>query len=82
VSVVLEARGLDVARGETPVLHGVSLELHAGEALAIVGPNAAGKSTLVRALAGLLAPAAGEVRLEGRPLSSMKARLMATSLVS
>jgi iron complex transport system ATP-binding protein len=68
VSVVLEARGLDVARGETPVLHGVSLELHAGEALAIVGPNAAGKSTLVRALAGLLAPAAGEVRLEGRPL--------------
>jgi len=70
VSVVLEARDLSVARGESSVLHGVSLELHAGEALAIVGPNAAGKSTLVRALAGLLAPSTGEVRLEGRPLSA------------
>ena len=68
MSVVLEARDLSVARGESSVLHGVSLELHAGEALAIVGPNAAGKSTLVRALAGLLAPAGGEVRLEDRPL--------------
>ncbi len=46
-----------------------TLELRAGEALAVVGPNAAGKSTLVRALAGLLKAAAGEVRLAGRPLA-------------
>lgn len=70
MSAVLEACRLDVARGGTPVLHDVSVALHAGEALAIVGPNAAGKSTLVRALAGLLAPTAGEVRLEGRRLGS------------
>lgn len=67
--VVLEARSLGVDRGRTRVLDGVSLELRAGEALALVGPNAAGKSTLVRTLAGLLAPASGEVRLRGRPLS-------------
>lgn len=69
MSVVLEARGLAVDRGRRTVLHGVDLALHAGEALALVGPNAAGKSTLVRALAGLLAPARGEVLLEGRPLA-------------
>ena len=48
----------------------MTLGLAAGEALAVVGPNAAGKSTLVQALAGLLEPAAGEVRLRGRPLAA------------
>jgi iron complex transport system ATP-binding protein len=66
--VVLSARGLSVNRGRRRVLADVTLDLLAGEALVVVGPNAAGKSTLVRALAGLLEPAAGEVRLCGRPL--------------
>ncbi len=68
MSALLEAHALDVRRGASLILHGVSLELRAGEALALVGPNAAGKSTLVRTLAGLLSPARGEVRLAGRPL--------------
>ena len=67
--VVLEALALRVDRGGARVLDDVSLELHAGEALAVIGPNAAGKSTLVRTLAGVLAPASGEVRLHGRSLS-------------
>ena len=50
---VLEATSLAVDRGGRGVLRDVSLALSAGEALAVVGPNAAGKSTLVRALAGL-----------------------------
>ena len=66
----LEARGLSVRRGTRVVLHEVDLALSAGEAVAVVGPNAAGKSTLVHALAGLLPAAAGEVRLDGRPLAS------------
>jgi iron complex transport system ATP-binding protein len=66
--VLLEARGLAVDRGRARVLEDVSLELRAGEALAVIGPNAAGKSTLVRTLAGLLPPAAGEVRMRGRAL--------------
>jgi iron complex transport system ATP-binding protein len=68
MSVRIECRDVTLRRGSRAVLHGVSLALHAGEALALVGPNAAGKSTLVRALAGLLAPERGEVLLEGRPL--------------
>jgi iron complex transport system ATP-binding protein len=67
---VLEARSLSVARRERAILEGVDLALQAGEALAVVGPNAAGKSTLLLALAGLLRPAAGEVRLRGQPLTS------------
>jgi iron complex transport system ATP-binding protein len=70
VSALVEARSLEVDRGRRRVLHGVSLELRAGEALALVGPNAAGKSTLVRALAGLLPAAGGAVLLEGRPLTA------------
>jgi len=67
---VLEARALSAARGGRPVLHGVSFSLHARAACALVGPNATGKSTLVRALAGLLPLTSGGVWLHGRPLSA------------
>ena len=69
MSIVLEADELRVYRGRVCVLADVSFALHAGEALALVGPNAAGKSTLVRALAGLLPVAHGAVRLQGRCLA-------------
>ncbi len=62
MTAVLEARGLSVRRGPRLVVADVSLGLGPGEALALIGPNAAGKSTLVRALAGLLPPSAGEER--------------------
>jgi iron complex transport system ATP-binding protein len=68
VSAFLQARDLVVVRGRRTVLDGVSLEVHAGDALALVGPNAAGKSTLVRTLIGLLSPVRGEVVLDARPL--------------
>lgn len=78
---LIEARDVSVLRGRTEVLHHVSLHLQPGEALALVGPNAAGKSTLVRALAGLLPVATGEVRLTGRPVRELSrdaaARLVA-----
>jgi iron complex transport system ATP-binding protein len=74
VSAAIEARDLWVDRGRRggrrSVLRGVDVSLRPGEGLALVGPNAAGKSTLVRTLAGLLAPVRGEVHLEGRPLAS------------
>jgi iron complex transport system ATP-binding protein len=81
---VLEARQIHAARGARPVLHGVSLALAAGEAVALIGPNAAGKSTLVRALAGLLRPSSGEVRLMGRELRgwSRDALAQAVALVA
>ena len=80
MSAVLEARGLSVRRGHRLVVREVALAVRAGEAVALVGPNAAGKSTLVRALAGLLPPAAGEVRLHGRPLAASGRDAMARAI--
>ncbi len=72
MTLLLEARELVVERGRSPVLHGASLSLRAGEALALVGPNAAGKSTLLRTMAGLLTARAGEVRLKDRKFDAWK----------
>ncbi len=65
----LLAHSVCATRAGRGVLLDVSLALRVGEALAIVGPNAAGKSTLVRVLAGLLPIDSGSVTLEGRPLA-------------
>jgi iron complex transport system ATP-binding protein len=80
VTAALEAREVHVARGRASVLHGVTLSLASGEALALVGPNAAGKSTLLRALAGLLPVSQGVVLLEERPLQAWPRDAMARAL--
>jgi iron complex transport system ATP-binding protein len=80
VTAVLEAKGVHVSRGRADVLHGVTLSLGAGEALALVGPNAAGKSTLLRTLAGLLRPTRGVVLLEERPLQAWSRGAMARAV--
>jgi ABC-type multidrug transport system fused ATPase/permease subunit len=53
------------------VLHGIELEVRAGERLAIVGPSGAGKSTLARLLAGIDPPREGTVSLDGRPVTEL-----------
>src|SRR5437868_11753021 len=58
----------------------LSLELRAGELLRVAGPNGSGKTSLLRILAGLAAPAAGEVRWKDRPIGEL-AEDYATSLV-
>ncbi|MBL8669920.1 MAG: ATP-binding cassette domain-containing protein [Alphaproteobacteria bacterium] len=56
---------------------GVSLALRRGEVLGLVGESGCGKSTLARILLGLMAPSAGEIRLEGRPLAGLDRRAVA-----
>lgn len=63
---LLEATAITHSYGRKLVLDRVSLSVQAGEAVAIVGENGAGKSTLMRICAGLIQPAAGEVRVLGR----------------
>lgn len=55
--------------GDRAVLHGISLDVQERETLALVGPNSAGKSTLLKAMGGLLPLQKGRVLLDGRPLS-------------
>ena len=53
---------------------GISLDIAAGEVVCVLGPNGVGKSTLLRCLAGLSAPSAGSVQLEGQPIAIAVAR--------
>ncbi len=56
---------LELKRGSRTIVRDLSFAVAGGEALLLTGANGAGKTTLIRALAGLLRPAAGEIRLEG-----------------
>jgi simple sugar transport system ATP-binding protein len=67
----VEAAGIHKRFGSTRALRGVDLSLQPGRCLGLVGRNGAGKSTLVSILSGLVAPDAGEVRLDGRPAPSL-----------
>jgi ABC-type Mn2+/Zn2+ transport system ATPase subunit len=60
---LLRARGLDLGYGATPILGGVDLEVRAGELWFLIGPNGTGKTTLLRAVLGTLAPLAGGLEL-------------------
>jgi iron complex transport system ATP-binding protein len=76
----LRASGLIGGYDGRAVLHGVSLEVAAGEMLAIVGPNGAGKSSLLRMLGGLLEPWQGAIEMLGAPLKSWEGRAKARRL--
>jgi phospholipid/cholesterol/gamma-HCH transport system ATP-binding protein len=64
---VLELNGVGMSWGNNMVLDDFNLSLGRGERLAVVGPSGTGKSTVLRILAGLLLPTAGELRLYGVP---------------
>ena len=71
---MLTVTGLEVGYGGTPVLSGLDLEVGDGQVVAVLGPRGAGKTTLVRALTGVVRPRAGTITFDGRRLDRLSPR--------
>lgn len=77
---LITVRGLSLRRGGTEVLHGIDLDVAAGEFVAVVGANGAGKTTLIQALAGVIPPPRGTVRVDGLDVGRTDARTLASRI--
>src|SRR5438132_9904063 len=69
---MLHVRGLAVDIQGSPVLHGVSFEVNAGELVCLVGRNGAGKTTTLRSIMGLRKPVSGTIAFEGKDLLALR----------
>jgi amidase len=75
--VVLEVSELRAAYGHVPVLHGISMQVLEGEAIGIVGHNGMGKTTLLKALTGLLPASGGRISMDGVDVTRLPAHARA-----
>jgi branched-chain amino acid transport system ATP-binding protein len=73
VAALLEVRDIHVFYGNIEAIKGVSLEIHEGEIVTLIGANGAGKTTTLNAISGLLRPRSGSIAYAGRPLSGVPA---------
>jgi branched-chain amino acid transport system ATP-binding protein len=71
LGALLEADGLEIAYGEFPACRGVSFHVAQGEIVTLIGANGAGKSTTLRAIAGVLFPRAGAIRFRGQDVTRL-----------
>ena len=79
---MLEVEGLRVRYGAVEAVHGISFSVAAGEVVALIGANGAGKTSTLAALSGLVRPSGGSIRLEGRELVGAPAhRIVAAGVV-
>ena len=70
---MLQLANVSAGYGSFQALFGVSLEVEAGESVAVIGPNGAGKTTLLRVISKLLPASEGTISMEGRPLEEVPA---------
>jgi len=70
--VILAVRDLEVAYGNIPALHGITIEVEKGEIVTLIGANGAGKTTTLRTISGLLKPRRGEVTFGDRNITGRK----------
>ena len=77
MNVMLDVVGLDVRYGSSQVLFGLKLQVHLGETLALLGRNGAGKSTSMKAIAGVIATSAGRIQFNDKNTTGMPSHLIA-----
>jgi branched-chain amino acid transport system ATP-binding protein len=81
MTTMLTLTGIDAGYSGFQALFGVSLQIAAGEAVAVIGPNGAGKTTLMRVISGLIRPTAGAIGMEGTDLLATPAhRILALGI--
>lgn len=73
---MLKVSALDVHYGAVQALHGVNLEVRQGEIVTLIGANGAGKSTVLRAVSGLVAPSKGSITFEGSAIAGVKPHVL------
>jgi ABC-type branched-subunit amino acid transport system ATPase component len=79
---LLKVNHLDASYGFLQILWDVSLEVAAGEFVALIGPNGAGKSTTLRTIAGLLAPKGGQILFKDQPIGGLPAHKVSRGGIS
>lgn len=79
IDPILAVNDLHVAYGKAEALHGIDLYVATGEAVALIGANGAGKSTMLRAISGLLKPTAGRITCAGRDITGWSADRVVTA---
>jgi iron complex transport system ATP-binding protein len=77
---MLSIQYLSVSYGPRQVLHDISLQVQAGEIVALIGPNGAGKTTLIRAVSGVVRPRSGQIHARGEDLAGMTSSQRARKL--
>ena len=82
MTALLELDRLEVRYGRVAAVRSLSVEVGAGEIVGLIGPNGAGKSTTLHAIAGLVPPSSGNVRLAGRSLRGRRPEEIARSGIS
>jgi branched-chain amino acid transport system ATP-binding protein len=71
VTALLEAHALEIAYGEVPACRDISLHVAEGEIVTLIGANGAGKSSTLRAIAGVLLPRSGAIRFRGEEITGL-----------
>jgi len=71
--MLLQTRSVTASYGDAQALFGIDLDVDAGEVVALIGANGAGKSTFLKTITGMLAPSAGEIRFDGERIDRAEA---------
>ena len=66
---MISIRNLQKSFGKLRVLHGISLEMHPGQVVALIGPNASGKTTLLKCILGMVVPDSGLIEFDGKAVN-------------
>jgi len=73
---ILAVKGIEVAYGQIPALHGIDLEVQKGEIVCLIGANGAGKTTTLRSISGLLKPRKGTIDFLGKVITGVKPHII------